>query len=296
MYIIPSRSDIVRSLSRLRWNLSCWRGNLTYRAMTGGMALRNRLPGKKLIDDGNAPIVSLTSFGSRLATVHIVIETLFLQSAPPAAIYLWLHENDIQPGGVPRSLRRLQRRGLHIEFVPDDLKGAKKLVYAAQRFPERTIVTADDDLLYPRDWLSGLLKKSKANPQDVIAYRAWFLRLEKPARLKSYVEIMDDADGGDETSFNIFPTGCAGVLYPPGSLNEKIGNVELMMRLCPGADDIWFKAMTMLNGVRSKRVYAKNYMPQRLDVGGSALWDVNMEKNDYYLKNTFDYFDLYRLL
>lgn len=165
-----------------------------------------------------------------------------------------------------------------------------------QRFPNRTIVTADDDLLYPRDWLYGLVEQSQKTPEHVIVYRAWFLQLESQRKLRPYRDIMDDAYGGDRASFNILPTGNAGILYPPGSLHEQVTDTDLMMRLCPGADDIWFKAMTILNDVKSRRVGTENAMPQERKIKGPKLWDRNKQDNDTYLRNVFEHFNLYDLL
>jgi poly(ribitol-phosphate) beta-N-acetylglucosaminyltransferase len=45
-----------------------------------------------------------------------------------------------------------------------------------------------------------------------------------------------------------FPYGTGGVLYPPGSLHPRVFEVETFRRLCPKEDDIWFKAMALLQG------------------------------------------------
>lgn len=276
-------------MKRFRKHLSLWHAEL-------GLRTRNRFSEQRLTDDGAGPIVSLTSFGPRLNKVHLVIETLFDQDVPPASVYLWLYEGELDANNLPSPLRRLIERGLNVEFVPDDFKGAKKLIYTVKRFPNRTVVTADDDFLYPHSWLSRLIHESQKTPGHVIVYRAWYLCLERDGKLRRYRSCMDDTHGGDRPSFNILPTGNAGILYPPGSLDERVFDTDLMMQLCPGADDIWFKAMTMLNGVKSRRVNPKNFMPRELNTKGPKLWKTNRDYNDLYLKNVFDHFGLYDLL
>lgn len=45
-----------------------------------------------------------------------------------------------------------------------------------------------------------------------------------------------------------FLTGGAGTLFPPHSLPNEVLNKEKNMELCPYADDVWFKAIAILNG------------------------------------------------
>ncbi|ANB03762.1 hypothetical protein ECTOBSL9_1551 [Ectothiorhodospira sp. BSL-9] len=255
--------------------------------------MRNRLSTQGLGDSPNKPIVSLTTFPARLGLVHLAIESLFRQSEPPGCVYLWLYEGEVKHSELPLTLRRLERRGLRIEFVPENLRGAKKLVYAARTFPERTIVTADDDLLYPRDWLQRLTQAGLDTPGAVICHRGHTIRRRPDGGFHRYWDCMRLDQGGADPSFALLPTGGAGALYPPGALSSQIFDTELMHRLCPTADDIWFKAMTLLNGVKSRRVAAQNFMP--IVIPGSqaqALIHGNKHANDEQIEATFTHFGL----
>lgn len=264
---------------------------------TSSLAVRNRLVRSALADDGSGVIVSLTTFPARLPTVFLAIESIFRQTLPPSAVYLWLFEGEIKERDLPTELRRLRERGLRIELVPENLKGAKKLVYAAERFSGRPIVTADDDLIYPPLWLESLVGAAAETPGTVVCHRGHFLTLRGPRSLSRYRDCMANGLGGARPSFNLLPTAGAGALYPPGVLDPRIGDKELMMRLCPTADDIWFKAMTLLQGVRSRRVAERNLMPATLpETQHRALYDINQHTNDRQLAATFAYFDLYALL
>jgi hypothetical protein len=95
----------------------------------------------------------------------------------------------------------------------------------------------------------------------------------------------------------LFPTGVGGVLYPPHSLAEEVFHVDAFQRLCPFADDIWFKAMALLQGISCQKV--KPYWQTLLAVHGTQqghLFATNIENNDSQLRATFDAYDLYRLL
>jgi len=47
----------------------------------------------------------------------------------------------------------------------------------------------------------------------------------------------------------IFPVGAWGILYPPGSLSPMIDRQEMFTELAPLNDDVWFKAMSLLQDV-----------------------------------------------
>ena len=61
------------------------------------------------------------------------------------------------------------------------------------------------------------------------------------------------ARGHAEPSLLLFPTGVGGVLYPPGTLHPEVFNQAVFRRICPTADDVWFKAMSLLQGVRCQK-------------------------------------------
>ncbi|WP_018878414.1 glycosyltransferase [Thioalkalivibrio sp. ALE28] len=257
------------------------------------LRLVNRLSRRRIRDAPDSPVVSLTSFPARLETVYLTIESIFRQSEPPGGVYLWLYEGEVARSELPSTLRRLERRGLHIEFVPENLRGAKKLIYAARAFPERSIVTADDDLIYPRDWLQQLMAASRATPGAVVCHRGHKIRRRPDGPFHRYWDCMRTDRGGVEPAFALLPTGNGGVLYPPGALNSRVFDTELMHHLCPTADDIWFKAMTLLNQVPSRRVNTRNFMP--IVIPGSqeqALIHGNKHANDAQLQATFSHFGL----
>lgn len=255
--------------------------------------VRNRISEQRLQDSPDKPIVSLTTFPARLGSVSLAIESIFRQSAPPGAVYLWLYEGEISKDEFPEALQRLEQRGLRIEFVPENLRGAKKLIYAAKQFPDRIIVTADDDLLYPWDWLERLECASRETPGTVICHRGHKIERRHDGTFHRYWDCMRVEKGGTDPSLALLPTGGAGSLYPPGVLNQQIFNIDLMLRLCPTADDVWFKAMTLLNGVKCRRAAERNFMP--IVIPGSqeqALIHHNKHANDTQIETTFSHFDL----
>lgn len=58
----------------------------------------------------------------------------------------------------------------------------------------------------------------------------------------------------------IMPTGCGGILYPPGSLYGDVCDEDIFSELAPTCDDLWFWAMSTLNG------YKKRIIRERFDL------------------------------
>lgn len=191
-------------------------------------------------------IVSLTSYPARIGTVKYTVFSLLKQSVTPEKIILWLEESQFPEGkNIPPILRKFERDTFEIRFSgTDNIRSYKKLIPALAAFPDKTIVTADDDVYYKKDWLAVLWQSHKANPNDVIAQRCRVVTMNSNAVLpyKQWGEMQK----GTLSEYNFF-IGVGGVLYPPDSLYEDVARQDLFKTLSPTADDIWFYFMVLLN-------------------------------------------------
>lgn len=251
-------------------------------------------------DSPDGPIVSLTSFGPRVQTVHLSIESLLQQTVRPSRIILWLTEADFS-SPLPQFLKWLVDRGVEIKSTPDDLRSYKKFYYTLQDNPSSVIITADDDVIYPRTFIEGLLRAHTLEPELVHCYRAHRLELNDTSGLKPYNSwpaVVDPEEGLD-----VFPTGNCGVLYPPGCFGPQVFDKELFLKLCPLADDVWLKANTLLTNTPCKVIPSGlNWKDQFLTVPGSQQISLKSRNtkganlNDRQLQETFSHFDLFSLL
>ena len=98
----------------------------------------------------------------------------------------------------------------------------------------------------------------------------------------------------EEPSYDAFPTSGGGVLYPLYSLYKDITNRELFMSLSPNADDIWFWAMSILNGAKIriikngiKNIMAVNWAREIGLCEEGTLYKGNSTRqgNDVFLQN-----------
>ncbi len=190
-------------------------------------------------------IVSLTTFGPRLRDAARSIESIMEQTLLPNRIILWLgRELETTPQLIPASLRRLQRRGLEIRFT-DDCGPATKLLPALEAFPDDVIITVDDDMLYDIDMIDDRI-------------------IADGDRLRLVYDQADDLYLTEEPLMQPMAMGVGGVLYPPRCMHPDVSDRQLMSRLAPKADDLWFKVMEVLAGTPVYPVNETNPSDDRL--------------------------------
>lgn len=237
-------------------------------------------------------IVSLTSFPERVndsGILPIAIFSIMEQTLKPDKIVLWLTEEEFpeRQRDVSSEILRFCSHGLEIRWIPHNIRAYGKLVPALEEFPDDVIVTADDDVMYDKEWLEKLYNEWLENPSDIIAHRVKRVAVGddgvKPYNHWNFAFFATP-------SFRNFLTGVGGVLYPPHALHENATNEKLFKSCSPLNDDIWFWAMAVLNGKRTKRV--KGGFPHPLDLipdklGRRHLITENLDENDSALERVF---------
>jgi len=147
--------------------------------------LRNRWSRETILDP-SGPALSLTTHGYRLELVFYAIESIGLGSRKPSRITVWLDKKGYF--NPPETLRRLKSRGLEIHCSEDFGPNTKYYPYIVREHELHTpLVTADDDILYPRDWLQQLIEAYEANPSAIHCHRVRRMRLNNK-RLMPYNE------------------------------------------------------------------------------------------------------------
>lgn len=224
---------------------------------------------------GQEVIVSLTSYSRRVEQVHLSIESLLRQSVKPNRIILWLDES-WNPGNIPAALKLQMKRGLEVRFCPD-FRSYKKLLPALREFPDAIIITADDDIIYDASMVDRLIRIHRRFPGCIITNSAFRLVSD------SVYSAGHNASSFLTPSIDLMPYGGNGTLYPPRSLHPDVLDWGLISRLCPSADDIWFKAMSMRQGTLVVRAMTPqsegwNFIanPEVQDI---ALWHRNVRRN-----------------
>lgn len=243
-------------------------------------------------------VVSLTTFDKRIDNVYLTIESLLQQSLKPDRVVLWIAEGELGGAGLPYILRLQERRGLEVRFCAEDLGPYKKFYYALQCFPDSLLITVDDDTLYPHDLVDQLYRAHRADPDSVPCHRAHRIRLAGDGAVLPYKRWEKPTLDGTPSPL-VFPTGVGGVLYAPGHLDDQVLDRDRFMALCPGADDIWLKAMSLKAGRRCRRVPdPRDFRGRFLTVEESQVHSLKRankaaDGNDRKLRAVFDHYHLW---
>jgi len=221
----------------------------------------------------------------------MVIETILRQKAKPDKIVLWLYADEFDGRqSLPRKLLRLEKRGLEIRFCGENLMPHKKYYYTMLEYPDANVITVDDDIFYPPDFMIKLLKYHHSYPEEIVCTIGRKIKIVDnkiyPYREWEHIKL-------DSTpSFQTIPIGAGGVLFPARSLppesfdKEKI-TINVLMN-----SDLWLKIMSLKAETRVVCIsgeYKKLFIPllYRNDI---KLMKTNIGKgrNDRVLKKLME--------
>ncbi|MCE7536796.1 glycosyl transferase [Aliivibrio fischeri] len=245
-------------------------------------------------------IVSFTTYNKRIHDVHLVIESIAQQTVKPNRMILWLDEDEFTLENIPLILNKQISRGLEVRFCPD-YRSYKKLIPTIQAYPDSNVITIDDDILYPYDMIEILCKEHKQYPKCIIGHRAHKITQDLDFNILPYsqweYETIENTQGD-----LIFITSGGGTFFPKNCFNDEVLNSDAFLSMCPNADDVWFKVMSLLNSAKCKKVNDARGFSERFlllehsqDIG---LYNTNQKEagNDNQIKTVFSYYDLYKKL
>lgn len=192
-------------------------------------------------------LVSLTTILPRIKKVHLVLRSILSQTHIPKKIILNLNE-DLKTN-VPESLKMLLGERFEIHYSPLDCPHMK-LIPTLERFPNDVIVTCDDDLFYRKDWLKFLYAQHLKNPDKILTNQSRIISFSPDKELLPYKKWPTTYDAETRTD-RLLPIGSSGTLYQPNSLHKTVFDENLFQELSPKADDLWFKAMSLINNTKS---------------------------------------------
>lgn len=243
-------------------------------------------------------IVSLTSYGRRVSdsVVYYTLVSLLRQKLQPSRIILWLAQDEWSDETLPKKLLKMKKKGIEICYCKD-YRSYKKLIPTLAIYPNKNIVTVDDDIIYNSSMILKMWEAHKKYPNVIICMSALkpILKDGIPQYYQCWQHYENNASGFN----NIFPVGCGGIFYPEAALHKDVLSEDLFMSLCPMADDIWFWFCGLLNGI--KKVYIrKSHSDYSFDCiyqyfhKGSALTHSNRfgNENDKQFYNLFTYYNI----
>lgn len=251
-------------------------------------------------------IVSMTSYGRRLyASTPYAIFSILNQTVRPEKVVLWLDETKWNKDNLPKRIKRLILLGLEVEFCKD-IKVYTKLLPALKKYPDKSIITVDDDIWYSKRLVEKLHKCHSANSKCIIAneiaYPTYENGILNPPSKWIWIWGIRKKEKKQLDNNLVYALGVGGVLYPPNSLNGKVLEEEVFLKLCPFADDVWLYIMAVMNN--TPRLFNKqqgNKYPidafyQKTHYN-SSLKDINSQRggefnNDTQFQSVVDYYNV----
>lgn len=280
---LPGLSRAYRGLLHLRWSATDAVG-----------VARLRVPSRRAVATGDSPdvVVSMTSFPARIDDAWIAVEAMLRQDHAPERVVLVLSDEEFPTREIPQKLVEQKRRGLEVLWTPRNNGCFNKLIPTRLAYPDATIVTVDDDMLY-RPWLvSRLVADARQHPGTVVGHRGWEVQLG-PGGLTPYVD-WPGASCSSPTD-RVLLTGVGGVLYPPDALPiELLTDLDLALTLTPHNDDIWFWAVARVAGTPVRCLALTSGRPLRRHSRTPMLNTVNVAagQNDAQLASVIEHFRL----
>ena len=235
----------------------------------------------------DGPVVSLTTFEPRWHSVHYTLESIAAGRLRPSRLVLWVKPELLQ-GDVPKTLQRMIARGLQIRSSEEFGPHTKYFPLVREGPQARALVTADDDILYPRDWLWSLAEAAARRPGLIHAHRAHVISFDAAGNFLPYAQW--PGCRSTEPSALHMGTGVAGVLYPPAMQDALRAGGDGFLKCCPRADDLWLHAVALRAGIAvcQTRVFS----PLLFEVPGTrehglARGNVQGGGNDAQLRATY---------
>ena len=235
-------------------------------------------------------IVTLTSYEERFDMLEIALYSLLKQTIKPDRLVLYLSDEFENTSNLPYGITKYIKNGLEIRFVKD-IRSYTKSVYAMKEFQTGIIVTADDDIYYPKDWLEKLYMSYIASPKDIHVHQAQRVKF-KDGEILPY-KMWDKSVEEETARFDNYITGSGGVLYPPECFSREALREDIFLKYSPFSDDLWFWVMSLISGRKIRVV--KNHIrslyctdPKAVIglVSKRSLYAINKRgENDKQLKN-----------
>ncbi|MEM1277397.1 MAG: glycosyltransferase family A protein [Pseudomonadota bacterium] len=188
--------------------------------------------------------ICLTSISRRMPDLHRVVSSLLAQDYPDFQVHLALSPEpymlDEGVSVLPSTIDTL--RGdprLQIRFSTNTGPYRKLIGPLAACFGQDVLLaTADDDTLYPGDWLVRMVERYQRH-HCVIAYRGHQI-LTETDRYVRYRRWMT-AKPQVRTGLALLPTGKDGVLYNARFFHPNVLDVATALHLAPTTDDLWWR-------------------------------------------------------
>lgn len=203
------------------------------------------VPANHLLEGSNV-IVSITTFPKRFTYLKYTLISILRQTVRPEKIIINLVQSECPNGfdDVPSDIIMMTELGVEFQFRDECLKPHGKYYYVMQNYPDKLIVTMDDDVFYRKDAIEKLLNMHQKFPSAVCGRMVRKIKIINGV-VQPYITWSLYNNGPTEITY--MAMGVGGVLYPACLFEESnLFNLDAIKKLCLNADDLWLKANELL--------------------------------------------------
>ena len=230
-------------------------------------------------------IISLTSYPARFATTWLAIESLLRQEEKPDRIVLNLFEGEFPERVLPWMIQEQMKRGLEINWCPENLKVYLKVIPTIQKFPDAAVVAVDDDVIYEKENLRELYIEHMQQPHIVFTRDVRIPNIINNIiypigdwYFTGYKINFSEAIG---PSFLMIPESVSMTLFPAQAFNLNIlFNKEKFQQIAPSDDDLWLYASVVGNGTKIAKIARHSRRINAIENPTEALYYINFA-NDF---------------
>lgn len=240
------------------------------------IGMLSNLVGTNEIRRATPIIVSISASDNNFDNMELTLYSLLCQIIRPDRIILWVSDKyDISD--LPYEITRFVKNGLEIKRVKD-LQAYTKTIYPLQQYPNAIVVTASENVYYPKDWLMKLYHSYIASPNDIHVHVAHEIKLD--FNKKSILTFTDwEKNITKETSeYTNFISETGGVLYPPNCFSSEAFRDDVFLKNNIFDPSIWFWFMGVISGHKVRVV--KNHMKTIHSTDIINLLKVNQKKRN----------------
>lgn len=258
------------------------------------LAARSRLRRPVL---GDVPVVvSLTSYAHRLNNVGLAIESIGAGRLRPERMVLWVSDTGFSLRDHPH-LASLADRGLEVQSCADWRSFKKFYPFVLEGDFSRPLVTADDDIMFPHEWLATLWRGHCETPSHLVGLRGYTMSGGSRGQFAPYAAWPRVTT--ERPSARTFLTTGSGVVLGPPVLQALAEAGTRFVERCPSADDIWVNRVANTAGTRKRWIRNRHTalnIPGTQQSGALHSENITGGLNDQYLQRLYSVDDVQSVL
>lgn len=225
-------------------------------------------------------IISLTAEREDFKTLPITIYSLLNQNLKPDRIILWLDKDSEDLTYLPYNITQFVKNGLEIKFI-ENLGNYNKTFYPIKEFKNSIIVTTDNNIYYPKNWLNKLYLSYITNPDDIHIHKATKVLYSNEILPR---EQWKRTIKNESAEYYNFPISSGGILYPPNCFSKEALREDIFRKYAPTEDSSWFWTMGLVHNRKFRVV--KNHTEKFIKT--NYLNNIAGQKNEKALMLTPD--------